>query len=103
VTLTGPAEVTATFALEPTTEVELTTSTDGSGTIAATTGSETDGRDCTDGCAYPLNTPVTLTATLGDGTNTVAWTGCDRADGTRCEITMSEDRAVSASFTNEVE
>jgi hypothetical protein len=104
VTLDGPEEVTATFELESTTEVTLITSTVGSGTIAATTGSDADGQDCTNGCAYPRETAVTLRATLGGGTDSVAWTGCDSTDGTRCDVKMSEDRAVSATFhTTEVE
>jgi List-Bact-rpt repeat protein len=99
VTLDGPDEVTATFGLEPATDVQLTTSTEGSGTIAATTGSDAAGQDCSDGCAYPRDTPVTLTATLGEGMNTLAWSGCDSTQGTTCKVTMSEDRDVSATFT----
>ena len=71
--------------------------------VAATTGSEPDGQDCTEGCPYPLGTMVTLTATLEARANTVAWDGCDRAEGTKCDVTMSEDRAVSATFTSQVE
>jgi hypothetical protein len=104
VTLDGSQEVTATFSLEPTTDVILTTSVTGPGSITATTGSDPDGRDCDDGCSYPEDTVVTLTATLGPRVNTVTWDGCERgADPASCGVTMSEDRAVSATFTTQVD
>jgi hypothetical protein len=98
-TLDEPEEVTARFELEPATEVVLTTSTDGSGSVAATTGPDAEQQDCTEGCPFPLGTAVTLTATLGEGADTVEWEGCDSTEGARCEVTMSETRAVSATFT----
>ena len=105
VTLDGSQEVTAAFDLEPTTDVILTTSVapTGSGSIAATTGSTRAGQDCTQGCPYPADTAVTLTATLGEGMNTVTWAGCDTTAGASCAVTMSSTRSVTATFTNEVE
>jgi Divergent InlB B-repeat domain len=105
VTLDGSQEVTAAFDLEPATDVILITSVEPeeSGSIAATTGSERAGQDCTDGCPYPADTQVTLTATLGEGLNTVTWVGCDTTAGTTCNVTMSTAREVSATITNEVD
>jgi hypothetical protein len=99
VTLDGSKKVTATFGLEPTPDVTLTTGVVGSGSISATTGSDSEGRDCTQGCTYPKDTPVTITATLGRGANNVTWDGCDSATGTSCAVKMSADRKVSARFS----
>jgi hypothetical protein len=101
VKLDEPQEVTATFDLQPTTDVTLTTSVDdGSGRITATTGSDPKVQDCsTPGCPYPKDTVVTLTAVPGPGMNTVTWDGCDpEEDRARCEVTMSADRKVSVVF-----
>jgi hypothetical protein len=103
VTLDGSKQVTATFGLEPTTDVTLTTKVDGSGSLTATTGSGAGGQDCAQGCSYPDQTAVTITATLGADANTVTWDGCDRATGTTCEVTMSGDRTVSARFAFQVD
>jgi Divergent InlB B-repeat domain len=103
VTLGDSQEVIATFELERAVDFTLTTSTSGSGSISATSGSDDVGRECTAGCAYPQGTVVTLSATPGPRENTVEWTGCVRGDPATCDVTMSQDRRVSARFSSVVD
>ncbi len=52
-------------------------------------------------CVAPFagGTAVTLTATLGAGTESVLWTGCDTVTvANACAVTMSAARQVSATF-----
>jgi len=105
VALNESLEVKATFDLAPAEDFTLTTSTSGPGSVAATSGFGDGARDCSAGCDYPAGTAVTLSATPGEGMNTVTWTGCQRLsdDPAACVVTMSVDRAVSASFSSVVD
>src|SRR5262249_35145327 len=49
--------------------------------------------------SFADGTAVTLTATLGAGTETVHWTGCDTVtEADACTVTMNAARQVSATF-----
>jgi hypothetical protein len=94
VTLTEDTEVTATF--QPAPPPRLTTSTTGLGSIAPA---------CSDGCPYHRGTAVTLTAAPAASHHVSGWTGCvqDASDPNRCEVTMTQDRDVSATFAADAE
>jgi probable HAF family extracellular repeat protein len=48
---------------------------------------------------YNNNTLVTLTAALvAAGNNFSSWTGCDSSSGTTCNVTMSADKTVTATY-----
>jgi hypothetical protein len=98
-------EVTATFGLAPRDDFTLTTSTSGAGSVSATSGSGDAARDCSGGCDYPAGTDVTLSASAGEGANSVTWSECDRASGDpfTCIVTMSANREISATFDSDVE
>ena len=94
VTLTEDTEVTATF--QPAPPPRLTTSTTGLGSITPA---------CSDGCPYDRGTPVTLTAAPAANHHVSGWSGCaqDASDPNRCEVTMTQDRDVSATFAADAE
>src|SRR5262249_27671457 len=49
---------------------------------------------------YNNNTAVTLTApATAGGNNFTNWTGCDTANGTTCNVTLSADKTVTANYT----
>ena len=66
----------------------------GAGDVTAT------GIDCGADCseAYAAGTTVTLTATAQGGSTFTGWTGCTPIDATRCQVTMSAARTVTATF-----
>ncbi len=74
----------------------LTVSTAGSGT-GRVTGS---GIDCPGDCTqdYPDGTPVTLSASATGGSSFAGWGGGACSGTGDCQLTMSADKAVSASF-----
>jgi hypothetical protein len=88
-TLAQDTEVTATF--QPVPPAQLTTSSTGSGSITPS---------CSDGCPYDRGTAVTLTAAPAANQHVSGWRGCtqDASDPNRCEVTMTQDRDVSATF-----
>ena len=92
VPMTRAQAVTASFDPETPARFLLTTSTSGSGSVTP---------PCSQGCPYAEGTVVPLTATPADGNNSVAWTGCTPPfpGDTSCEVTMSEDRRVTATFS----
>ena len=98
-------DVRARFDLAPEQDFTLTTSVSGSGSVSATSGFDSAGRDCSGGCDYPAGTVITLGAAPGEGVNTVEWSGCERSprDPATCTVVMDRDRAVSASFSSVVE
>jgi hypothetical protein len=55
---------------------------------------------CPSACsnAYTANTPVTLTATPSSGSTFAGWSGACSGTGT-CQVTMSADTAVTATFS----
>jgi Divergent InlB B-repeat domain len=96
ITVDGPASlgcpqgaVTTTLALNVTAGI-----TDG--TIVSNPG----GVICPFACAatFPLGTAVTLSATPNPGNSFIGWGGCDSQAGLTCNVTMSTNRTVTASF-----
>jgi len=59
--------------------------------------SNSQGSSCTS--SYPTGTQLTLVASPDAGFNFVAWTGCPKANGPICQLTMDQDQSVSATFT----
>ncbi len=84
--------VTARFDPARPTRFILTTTTTGAGELVP---------PCAQGCPYEAGTVVPLTASPAGGNNSVAWTGCTPAvpGDTSCEVTMSQNRQVSAAFS----
>ncbi len=66
------------------------------------TGHVTDGEalDCGENCeaAYDEETPVTLTATASDNATFAGWNGACAGTATTCEISMDQDKIVTATF-----
>jgi len=60
--------------------------------------SEPAGIDCPGACTatFEDGTRVTLTVTYGQGSGHVSWDGCDSADGDKCIVQLTADRAVTA-------
>ena len=59
------------------------------------------GKTCSAGtCTYTYQpgTALTLTAKAGSGSVLTGWTGCAASSGNTCDVTMSDDVAVSATF-----
>jgi hypothetical protein len=109
VTMSGARAVEADFGLEPTPEYPLTVTVEGTG--AGTVVSDPAGIECseplTEGFGeclteYEAGTEVTLTASPAEGSEFVAWMGCDSEpllEGVKaCVVTISEARAVEAEF-----
>ena len=99
VTMDEDEEITATFTLVNRT---LTVTVNGPGTVADDQVQIACGFDC-DG-AYPHGTEVTLTATPGLNAQFDGWSGADSEDCVSatpdvCTLTMTEDKAVTATFS----
>ncbi|HEU4384319.1 MAG TPA: hypothetical protein VFR85_12580 [Anaeromyxobacteraceae bacterium] len=93
VTMTANRTVTATFSRVQYTLSVLKGGT-GVGTVAG--GSINCGPTC--GASFDSGTPVVLTATP-DATSTFGnWTGCDSTSGATCNVTMTANRTVTATF-----
>jgi DNA-binding beta-propeller fold protein YncE len=80
---------------------------DGLSTLTATmTGAgsgslSTTGLSCVDNIctgSYPYNTAVTIVASPAVGSTFDGWTGCDYSYDTTCNIVMTGDKAITASF-----
>ena len=81
-------------------KLALTVSRNGSGTGTIT--SSPAGIDCGSACSgsFTAYSKVTLTATPSGGGTFTSWGGtCAGATGNNCEVTMAENRAVTATFT----
>jgi hypothetical protein len=91
VQMTQAQVVAARFVPAQPTRFTLTTATSGAGELIP---------PCAQGCAYDAGTVVPLTATPAGENNSVAFTGCTPAvpGDFSCEVTMSENRTVSARF-----
>ncbi len=76
----------------------LTVTTSGSGTVTSAPAGIDCGRDCRE--AYPSGKTVTLTATPDSGWKFAGWSGACSGTGT-CQVTMDQDRAVTATFNRE--
>jgi len=81
------------------TTVRLTVSKSGTG--AGTVTSNPIGITCGSDCAeiYDVITAVTLTATPTTGSTFTGWSGACTGTSTTCQLTMSVDRSVTATFT----
>lgn len=94
VTMSQNRSVTATF--QPVAVMRtLTVSVTGPGAVS----SSPPGISCPGDCVqeFAEGTPVTLTATPDPGARLVAWSG-DCSGSAECEVTMSIDRSVAATF-----
>jgi hypothetical protein len=96
VTMDAARSVTATFTLKTHT---LDVSKDGTGTGSVS--SSPAGIDCGTTCshAYDDGTVVTLTATPDTGSDFTGWTGAGCTGTGDCQVTMSQARQVTATFT----
>jgi hypothetical protein len=74
----------------------LTVGTVGSGSVTSAPAGIDCGADCIEG--YSPGTQVTLSAHPSAGFVLAAWDGCDNPPGATCELTMSGDKAVTATF-----
>ncbi|HWO19945.1 MAG TPA: hypothetical protein VNO30_14260 [Kofleriaceae bacterium] len=74
----------------------LTVSRDGDGTITAASAGIDCGAACT--ASVPRGTPVTLTATPGEGMTLLGWTGACAGSEPECTIAVTEDTVVGALF-----
>lgn len=91
-------EASATTASGPPTPHTLAVSKDGAGSGTVT--SSPSGINCVPACStqFPAGTLVTLTATADSGFSFGGWSG-GGCSGTRtCQVTMSSDQAVTATF-----
>ena len=70
----------------------------GTGTITATPEIACSGTACTAG--YLSGTQVSLTATPDPLSSFDGWTGCDSVSGATCNVAVTSNRSVSASFGN---
>jgi hypothetical protein len=88
--------VTATFALSQQT-LTLTKAGTGSGTVSSTPAGINCGADCSE--LFGHGTVVTLTSSASAGSSFAGWSGACSGSGTTCQVTMSQARSVTASFT----
>jgi DNA-binding beta-propeller fold protein YncE len=95
VTGNSPGAIAEFARLLPTLTVSLTGS--GSGTVADTTGAISCPSTCSH--AFPIGAVVTLTAGPHPGSSFVGWSGGGCAGTSTCQVTMSADTAVTATFT----
>lgn len=97
VTLSGATSVTATFGLAP---EALTVSKTGDGAGVVT--SSPAGISCGAGCShtYDYRSSVALTATAARGSSFAGWAG-DCSGRTRCQVTLTADGSVQASFVRD--
>nr|ADI87729.1 peptidase S8/S53 subtilisin kexin sedolisin [uncultured Nitrospirae bacterium MY3-5B] len=83
--------------IESTTSYTLSVSKTGSGTVTSAPSGVSCGSTCT--APYVSGTSVVLTAAAASGYNFSSWSGCDSASGTKCTVTMSSNKSVTAVFT----
>ena len=98
-TMSADKVVTATFTNSPTYAVTYTKAGTGSGTTSfSPSGTQSS---CAASCNnnYASDTVVTLSATPSAGSTFAGWTGGCSGTGT-CQLTMSADKVVTATFTN---
>lgn len=91
--MTQAQSVTATFALR---KFALTIRRAGTGTVKSTPSGVNCGRTCV--VALNHNTKVTLTATPAMGWRFIAWSGACNGKSSRCVVTMTAARTVTATF-----
>lgn len=76
----------------------LTAKKTGNGSITPDSGSLSWAGNTGTG-SYQASTPVVLTAMADPGSIFGSWTGCASVSGSKCNVTMSSDKTVSATFT----
>lgn len=98
VAMSGAKEVTATFNLGS--QLTVSKAGTGAGTVTSTPAGIECGQVCSAGFAKAAT--VTLKGAPGLHTQPVKWSGCDNVIGAdECLVSMSSDRAVSATFALE--
>ena len=95
VTMMGVRSVTASFEVQPYT---LSVAKEGAGKGSVT--SSPEGIDCGSACSasYPPETVVTLSASPSGPSVFTGWSGGCSGSSITCQVTMSQDRDVSANF-----
>jgi uncharacterized repeat protein (TIGR02543 family) len=96
VTMSEARSVTATFNLQIYT-LTVTKAGTGSGTVTSSPGGIDCGPECTE--EYGSGTVVTLSATAATGSVFAGWSGACTGTAPTCQVTMSEARSVTATFT----
>jgi len=81
------------------TQYMLTISENGSGSGTVT--SQPPGISCGTTCSasFPQDTTVTLTANPSPTSNFTSWNGCTSVNGSICEVNMTANKAITATFT----
>lgn len=97
-TLTMNAAKSVTALFSNATTHRLTVTKAGYGLGAVTGPGIACGADCTE--SYPVDTPVTLTATAAAGSRFGGWSGCDTVNAAlrQCTVKMASARTVRATF-----
>jgi subtilisin-like proprotein convertase family protein len=96
VDLTAARNVTATFTTVPTHRLTVVETGSGSGNVAG------PGIGCRPDCTelYNDGTSVTLVANpTAAGSRFTGWSGCDDVSGNTCTVSMTTEKAVTATFT----
>lgn len=97
VTMSQARNVTAAFNTVPL-MLTVTLGGTGSGSVSSNPAGISCGSDCSE--MYPLSTTVTLTATAAAGSSFSGWAGEGCAGTGTCNVTMTQVRAVTASFAS---
>jgi Collagen triple helix repeat (20 copies)/Divergent InlB B-repeat domain len=82
----------------PTTFYTLTVTSSGTGTgsLSVSPGAINCGTGCTE--KFPIGTSVSVSASASSGSAFTGWIGCDSVDSTSCQVMMTGDKAVTATF-----
>ncbi|MBI5256910.1 MAG: right-handed parallel beta-helix repeat-containing protein [Burkholderiales bacterium] len=96
VNMSGPRNVTATFAPAQPVQYTLGVAVTGSGTVSSTPAGISCGADCSE--AYASGTSVTLTATPAAGQVFSGWGGACSGTASTCTVSMTAARSVTAAF-----
>ena len=94
VSMTSAKNVTAIFNAPG--QQALTVSKSGSGTVSSSPSGINCGSDCNQ--SYNYNTTVTLTANPQSPSTFGSWSGCNSTSGTRCTVSMTSAKNVTAIF-----
>jgi large repetitive protein len=92
---------TVTITVNPDGDLTFSKTGNGTGTVTSDPAGINCGPSCTSASAtYPLNTPVTLTASPSTGSVIGPWEGCDPVPGNpnACTLTMTGDKTVAVRF-----
>jgi len=95
VAMSGAREVKATFNL-PSHTLTVKKAGQGTGTVTSSPAGIECGEFCAEG--FPIGSSVLLEASPGLHSEAPTWSGCDSVAAGKCKVTMSEARAVTASF-----